>query len=305
MALKQANMIKRITASGGGTLEARAGESLRVKRIECVPSTNDTYLTVAVDRTTVAFYRIKGKAGNHLGTLHGAYLRRNLMEFLADAGINVSIPVASGQTLSVARYAEAGNVILIYDRFDAGDVKHTDPNGPEAKEFTFVQYAKVGIAPTASGDAVVDTSLTPTEFPNFPCGAVVPAGHTIEMLGIAGSPFVDGAAGPISFASSFLKLTKGREVLFDIDRLGIPFDGQNAAATALAYVGNFSLIGPGTEVLVNTNIITPGDPLLFDPPLSFPEGQELNVVLSVVKTGAATWTSNVDDQAFILRVKKV
>ncbi len=302
--LKQANMIKRITASGGGTLEARSGESLRVRRIEVVPSANDTYLTVTVDRVTVAFYRIKGKSGNHLGTLHGAYLRANIMEFLANAGINVSIPVPSGQTLGISRYAEAGNVIVVYDRYDAGDVKPTEPNGPESKEYTFLQYAKVGIAPTASGDAVVDTSLTPTEFPDFPCGKVVPADHVIEMLGIAGSPFVDGAAGPVSFASTFIKLTKGREVLFDTDRLGIPFDGQNAAATALAYVGNFSLIGPGTEILVNTNIITPGDPLLFDPPLVFPAGQELNVVLSVIKTGAATWTDNVDDQTFILRVKK-
>jgi hypothetical protein len=302
--LKQANMIKRIIASGGGTLEARAGESLRVRRIEVVPSANDTYLTINVDRVTVGFYRIKGKAGNHLGTLHGKYLKGNLMAFLSDRGVNVSIPVPSGQTLSVSRYAEAGNVMVVYDRYDAGDVKATDPNGPEAKEFTFMQYAKVGTAPTATGDAVVDTSLTPTEFPNFPCNAVVPADHVIEMLGIAGSPFVDGAAGPISFASTFLKLTKGREVLFDPDRLGIPFDGQAAAATALAYAANFSLIGPGTEVLVDSNIITPGDPLLFDPPLSFPAGAELNVVLSVVKTGAATWTAGVDDQAFILRVRK-
>jgi len=302
--LKQANMVKRITASGGGTLEARSGESFRVKRIEVVPSANDTYLTIAVDRVTVGFYRIKGKAGNHLGTLHGAYLYANIMQFLADNGVNVSIPVPSGQSLSVSRYAEAGNVIVVYDRYDAGDVKPTDPNGPESKEYTFMQYAKVGIAPTATGDAVVDTSLTPTEFPDFPCGKVVPADHVIEMLGIAGSPFVDGAAGPVSFASTYLKLTKGREVLFDPDRLGIPFDGQDAAATALAYAGNFSLIGPGTEVLINTNVITPGNPLLFDPPLVFPAGAELNVVLSVVKTGAATWTAGVDDQAFILRVKK-
>lgn len=305
MSLKQANMVKQITASGGGSLEAKTGESIRVKRIEAVPSTNDSYLTVSVDRVTVAFYRIKGKAGNHLGTLHGAYLKGNIMEFLARNGVNVSIPIASGQTLNVTRYAEAGNVMLVYDRYDEGDVKETDPNGSQAKEYTFIQYAKVGTAPTASGDAKVDTSLTPAEFPDFPCGAVVPSNHNIDLLGVIGSPFVDGAAGPVSFASAFLKFIKDREVLFDPDRNGIPFDGQAAAATALAYAGNFSLIGPGTEVLVNTNIITPGDPLLFVPAISFVAGQELSVYLTVVKTGAATWTANVDDEAFILRVKRV
>lgn len=302
--LLQANMIKRIIASGGGELEAKTGESLRVKRIECVPSASDSYLTIMVDRVTLAYYRVKGKSGNHLSTILTAYLKRNLMEFLTEQGINVTIPIAEGQTLTVKRYAEAGNVMLIYDRYSAGDVKASDPNGSDSKVYTFMQYAKVLPAPTASGDALIGASLTPAEFPDFPCGKVVPALHTIELLGIAGSPFVDGAAGPISFATSFMKLVKDREVLFDPDRNGIPFDGQNAAATALAYASNFSLIGPQTEVLVNTNAICNGKPLMFEPALRFESGQELNAYLTVVKTGAATWTDNVDDQAFILRVRR-
>jgi len=302
--LLQANMVKRITASAGGDLEAKTGESLRIKRIECIPSTNDTYLTIRVDRVTVGFYRIKGKSGNHLSTMLSAYLKRNLMQYLTDMDVNVTIPIAEGQTLTVTRYAETGNVIIIYDRFSAGDVKDTDPNGTASKLYTFIQYAKVGTAPTASGDALISTSLTPAEFPDFPCNKVVPALHTIELLGILGCPFVDGAAGPVSFATSFLKLVKDREVLFDSDRNGLPFDGQAAAATALAYGSNFSLIGPQTEVLVNTNAIANGEPLMFEPPLKFEAGQELNAYLTVVKTGAATWTDNVDDQAFILRVRR-
>ena len=301
--LLQANMVKRITASGGGDLEAKTGESLLVKRIECIPSSNDSYLTVFIDRVTVAYYRIKGKSGNHLSTLLTSYLKRNLMQFLTDAGINVSLPIAEGQTLTVKRYAEAGNVMLIYDRYTAGDIKETAPNGSQCKTYTFIQYSKVGIAPTVSGDALIDTSLTPKEFPNFPCAAVVPAQRTIDLLGIVGAPFVDGAAGPVSFATSFLKLIKDREVLFDPDRNGIPFDGQNAAATALQYRSNFSLIGPCTEIAIDSNEVANGDPLMFEPALKFEQGQELNAFLTVVKTGAATWTDNVDDQAFILRVR--
>lgn len=304
MALKQANMIKRITASGGGDLEAKAGESLRVKWIGVLPSTNDTYLKVTVDRVTVAYYRVKGKSGNHLGVLHGAYIPFNLMRFLAMKGVNVTIPVAEGQTLSVSRYAEAGNVMIVYDRYDAGDCKATDPNGTECREYTFIQYAKVGTVPTASGDALIDTSLTPAEFPNFPCGAVVPSKFTMTLLGIVGSAFVNAAAGPVSFASNFLKLIKDREVLFDQDRNGIPFDGTNATATADAYVAAFSLIGPGTEVLVNTNIVTPGDPLIFDTPIVFDEGAELLAYLTVTKSGTTTYTAGVDDQAFIIKATR-
>jgi len=302
--LLQSNMVKRITASGGGDLEAKTGESLRVKRIECIPSTNDTYLTITVDLTTVAYYRIKGKSGNHLSTILTAYLKRNIMEFLTNAGINVTIPIAEGQTLSVSRYAEAGNVMIIYDRYTAGDVKASDPNGSESNVYTFLQYAKVGTVPTASGDALINTALTPSMFPDFPCGKVVPARHTIDLLGVFGCPFVDAASAGNNFATTFLKMIRDREVLFDQDRNGIPFDGQNAAADAIVYGSNFSLIGSGTEILLNTNAIANGDPLMFEPALKFEAGQELNAFLTIVKTGTHTYTDGVDDQGFILRVRR-
>jgi hypothetical protein len=302
--LLQSNMVKRLTASGGGELEAKTGESLRVKRIECIPSTNDGYLTISVDRVTLAYYRVKGKSGNHLSTMLTAYLKRNLMQFLTDAGINVSIPIAEGQTLTVSRYAEAGNVILIYDRYSAGDVKASDPNGTESNIYTFLQYAKIGSTPDASGDFQIDTALTPAEFPDFPCGKVVPARHTIELLGIVGSPFVQGIAGPHSLATQFLKLVKDREVLFDTDRNGIPFNGEDAAATAVAYASNFSLIGPCTEVLLNTNAICNGDPLMFEPALVFEAGQELLAYLTLLETNVSVWVDDTDDQAFILRVRR-
>lgn len=302
--LLQSNMIKRLTASGGGDLEAKTGESLRIKRIECIPHASDTYITISVDRVTVGYYRVNGKSGNHLSTLLIGYLKRNLMEFLTDAGINVTIPVAEGQTLNISRVAELGNVMLIYDRYTAGDVKATDPNGSESSLYTFIQYAKIGTTPTASGDHLIDTAITPAQFPDFPCGKVVPARHTIEMLGIVGSPFNLGGAGPLGFATTFLKLIKDREVLFDTDRNGIPFDAQDDLADALTYETNFSLIGPCTEILLNTNIITNGPPLMFEPALKFEAGAELNAYLSLIMTGVGVWVDDTDDTAFILRVRR-
>jgi len=298
--LLQANMVKRITASGGGDLEAKAGESLRVKRIECIPSTNDTYITVRVDRVTSAYYRVAGLSGNHLGTNRVDYLKRNIMAFLEAVGANVSIPVAEGQTLNVSRYAETGNVMIVYDRYTAGDILASDPNGSESNVITFLQYASIGTTPTASGDAKLDTAITPSEFPDFPCGKVVEARHTVELLGVAACPFNDGQATSIGYATTFMKFVKDREVLFDTDRNGIPFDDQDASATALNYGGNFSLIGPGTEILMDTNIVMAGDPLMFEPALRFEAGSELNVYLTLVKTGAGVW-NGVEDVAFILR----
>ena len=310
--LLQANMIKRITASGGGDLEARSGESLLIKRIECVPSSNDTYLTITVDRVTLAFYRIQGKSGNQLGTLHGFYRKGNIMEFLTRNGVNVTIPVSEGQILTIKRYAEAGNVILVYDRYSAGDIRADMPNGSAAKTYTFLQYAKVGTAPTASGDHLIDTALTPSEFPDFPCGKVVPPLCTIDLLGIAGSPVYNGTGVGAHFISNYLKLIRNREVLFDTDRNGIPFEGRNFNIGETLYQAAYSLIGSGAEVLMREHdasfnevfSTTGGEPLMFEPALHFLSGEELNAHLTVTKTGEATWTDGCDDIAFILCVKR-
>ncbi len=302
--LLQANKVKRITASGGGDLQAVAGRSLLVKRIYCIASTNDTYFTLRVDRVTVGIYRVKGRAGNHISSILVGYALKNIMEFLAENGINVSIPVAEGQTFNVSRYAETGNVIIVYDEYDSGDMIATMPNGSAASEYVFLQYMSSSETPTASQDILFDTSLSPAEFPDFPCGKVVPANHEITLLGLVGHPFTTGAAGPNAWGTSFVKLVREREVLFDDDRNGIPFDGQDAAATADAYMCNFSLIGACVPVLLDSAVKAIGLPLLFTPPIVFGEGAELNMYLSGIMTTAAAWEETMVDMAAILHVKK-
>ncbi len=305
MGLIQGNKVKRITASGGGDLSAAAGKSLLIKFLYCIASTNDTYLTCSVDRVTTAIYRVKGRAGNNLSPLLDAYLTPHLMEFLTSKGVNVAIPVAEGQTFNVSRYAETGNVIIVYDEYASGDMQATMPNGSAASEYTFIQYMSSSVTPTASQDILLDTSLSPAEFPDFPCGKTVPAGREITLLGIMGHPFTTGAAGPNAWGTSFVKLIRDREVLFDEDRNGIPFDGQDAAATADAYECNFSLIGGCVDVLKDSSVKTVGYPLLFNPALVFPPGEELNIYLTGVMTTAAAWEETMVDFAAILKVANI
>jgi len=303
--LRQANKVKRIIASGGGNLIAPAGKSYLVKRIECVPAANHTYLTVSVDRVTVAIYRVKGRAGNHLSSIIKGYLAKNIMDFLTEKGVNVTIPIATGQTLNLSHYAEAGNNIIVYDEYDEGDIRSDQPNGSAGSEYTFMQYMSSSITPTASQDILLDVSLSPAEFPDFPCGKAVPANHRITLLGLVGHPFTTGAGGPNAWGTSFVKLVREREVLFDDDRNGIPFDGQDGTVVADVYKCNFSLIGACVPVLLDTPVKTIGDPLMFDPPLIFGEGEELNVYLSGIMTTDVAWEETMVDMAAILRVKKL
>lgn len=302
--LRQANKIKRITASGGGTLSAAAGKSLLVTKIECVGSTNDTYLTASIDRVTCGFYRVKTRGGNHIAPHIATYARLHIMEFLTRVGIDVRLPIGEGQVLTISRYAETGNVIITYDEHDAGDILATMSNGSASKVFTFLQYMSSSETPTASQNILLDTSLSPAEFPDFPAGKAVPAKHKITLLGLVGCPFTTGAAGPNAWGTSFIKLIKDREVLFDEDRNGIPFDGQDATATADAYGCNFSLIGPCVPVLLDSGVKPLAEPLMLKPPLVFDAGQELNIYLSGVMTTAAAWEETMVDFAAILQAER-
>ncbi len=302
--LLQANKVKRIVASGGGDLQAPAGKSFLVKALYCIASTNDTYLTIRVDRVTCGYYRVKGRAGNQISPILKGYLTPHIMNFLTEHGVNVSIPIAEGQTMNISRYAETGNVIIVYDEYSAGDIRSDMPNGSACTEYVFMQYMSSSETPTASQDILIDTSLSPAEFPDFPAGKDVPAKNQITLIGLVGHPFTTGDTGPNAWGTSFLKLIREREVLFDDDRNGIPFDGQDAAATADAYMNNFSLIGACCDVLLDTAVRAYGLPLLFDPALVFNAGEELNIYLSGIMTTAAAWEETMVDLAVILHVKK-
>lgn len=303
--LIQANCIKQITASGGGTLEAPSGQSLLIKAVYCKPSSNDDYLTLQTDRVTVGFYRLGGLTGNHLGHIEGGGLIFNMFEFLTDKGVSVMIPIAEGQTFTVSRYAEAGKVVIVFDRYSAGDMRADMPNGSAAKEYTFMQYMEITTGRTSTGDALIDTSLSPGEFPDFPCGKSVPANHRITLLGLVGTPFYAGQSGPKGFYTNFVKLVREREVLLDEDRNGIPFLAFYKSGTSDIWEAEFSLIGSGMHAPM-AGMKGAGLPLLFDPPLVFEAGTELNIFINVTAVGSTpTWETGVVDLAAILKVEKI
>ncbi len=187
MALKEPYMVKRIIAEEGGDLEADAGESLLIKDIYCEPIAGDTYLTIRVDKVLCAFYRVQGLSGNHLAYPHDRPRFPTIMGYLAAKGANPFIPVAEGQVLNVSRAVGAGDVTLVYEIHDAGDITPVMPNGSAATEYLFLNYSTNEAAIAADGDFLLDKILCPAEFPDFPIGKDVPARTRISILGIAGA----------------------------------------------------------------------------------------------------------------------
>ena len=302
--LRQSNCIKRALTTVAFALQADAGESFLIKRILLGATVTDTDPILRVDRKTVGFYRGGAIGRNHLGHLDDTFLPMNLMDFLASKNINMTIPVAEGQEFTIDRGAsKTGDVTVIYDIYDASDILATMVNGSESKEYNFIQYMTASAALEAAGDHLLDVSLSPGEFPDFPCGKVVPARSTIEILGVAGAPVSKGDAGAGYTTTEYLKLIKDRETLFDEDRNGIPFFAtDNTTATAI-YNTIMSLIGDCVSVGADFSDPGYGLPLLFDPPLHFESGEELLVYLNCSYNASGTIAVAEVRVAMIMNVK--
>lgn len=304
--LKQTNCTKLITDATGGDLEADSGESFLVKAIyNALPTTKtDTYLTFKIDNVTVGYYRCVGKSGNHLGGASDGTISSNLMRFLVDRGLPFSLPVAEGQKLNVSRAAGTGKIVVLYDRYDAGDIRADMPCGTAAKNYGFLQYLRESAVLEDAGNMELDTSITPAEFPDFPAGKAVPARMKIKLHGIAGCPVADFASGDVGFYTTYLKFTREREVLFDEDRRGFLFWGNDQTAQTAQYILGRSLIGSGAEFAEFNSFWQSKPPLMFDPPLVFESGEELLVHLTWAESGSHTMPVNLTDVALILEVER-
>lgn len=305
--LKQSNCVKRFTDVALHKLEANAGESFLIRGLYVAPETDNTYLVLKVDRKTVGAYRIYGRSGNHLGVMNNGYIHKNLMEFLQSKGVNCSIPVAEGQAFTVSSVGTSPVVVIVYDTYDAGDIRADMPNGTDSKEYMFIQYMNSSTAVVSEQTVELDTSLSPAEFPDFPCGKSVPANTEIDILGLVGCPCGEGFSSSAYIGSTYLKMVKEREVLFDEDRNGIPFFYQYEKLNP-SYNAGFALIGACVSMRTYdfgmglTYNVTLGDPLMFEPALKFRSGEELLMYMSFVEAGDRT-LGDLIDIAAIMNVK--
>lgn len=289
MGLLERNMVKHLIGSSGGTLLAEAGESFRVKDVFCQASANDTYVTLAIDGKAVNKIRVAGKSGSHLpypasyvASLAEGVIPFGLFAYLRGHGFDLTIPVPSGSILSVSRYAEAGDVALVYDRYAAGDVKADEPNGPLAKVLRYLHYGTNLIAVTAT-PCIIDTSLIWTGGDKWPFDATaVPGDMLLRLCGILAPPIASGnnAGNANTGYSTHLRMYREGDMLFDSkDQTGIPFLGDVAqVANARSYKPIASVIGPMTST-------QPKPGFMLSPPLDFPAGDKLTT--HVAFTGAA------------------
>lgn len=265
MALKESYMIKEnfTAATASLSIEAKVGESLLIKELRVGALHTGGFCECLIDRLSVGFWFIGGIGENHLEQCGVTDVLPNLFERLQQKGIFGGYPVAEGETFEIKPAVQGATIVgaIVYEVHEAGDMTADMPGGSKSDEYLFINYGTNTIAIPAGEYGALDKSRNPSEYPAFPYGDVVPAGHEITVHGVlikTWGGYVDDTAETMRF----LKLIRDRKVLFNEDRRGI-------------YVTQ----GMGTLTwgsIRQTNC----DIKLFPSPLKFGPGDELNISLS-------------------------
>lgn len=296
--LKERGRVKTVIGNTALSLTADAGESFRIRGIR-VYNPASAYLSVTVDKLLVQYLGVSGTQGNHAGFPNGGIALPGLFDWLVEKGVFRPIPIAKGQTIAFSGVNQAGSIQqLLYDVYDADDVRANEPNGIQSPEYDYISYGSYSTT-LADGNNLLETQLSSVQFPAFPFGKVVPSKHSMILRGVAFSD-VGKTSGTAANKQNtkYLRLIRDRETLFDEDRNGLLYYGAAPASDGTD-------VGTGSSQGGNLNAADGRSPLLFEPGLEFREGDDLDVYIeTAVSAGSANLAAADCRVGFIFNVRR-
>lgn len=318
MGLVNEYMVKNALGKTAGQtleLEADPGQSFLIKDI-MVGEHNATMLDVTIDKAMVGRFRTLKALGNHLSFPYGMVTPRDTAEafvlkpeqtilgYLGERGHFKGFPVAEGQKIVLTPAVAAeyiGTVAIIYEEYEGGDITSEQENGSESSDYFIINYGDVGGTMTTAGDYHVNSQNSPTEFPAFPFGKVVPAKTEIDLIGILGSEAIDYDTGNDWTNTTYLKLVKERTVLFDDDRNGLLFEGHVSGGFDMGqdYGTGFSVVGNYSDVDIKK-------PYMLPKPITFGAGEEMNIYITAERaTSAGEIPQAGSEIGLIMKIRRV
>jgi hypothetical protein len=208
--------------------------------------------------------------------------KETLLAYLGAKGVFKGYPVAEGEMFSIDLITGATAVKMVeYEIYEAGDITNDMENGSKADSWMYINYGDTGADLQLIVDVVLGETNNPAEYPDFPFGGIVPAGQKIELIGILASDVAPALniAADWSY-TEFLKLMRGREILFDEDHNGLMY-----YAPFTAPPGAVDMIAEGYAVGGNFTQCDLKQPHMFDPPVVFEQGEELSVTWHIANDG--------------------
>lgn len=298
--LQQAGMYKTVEGNNDFELTMESNESCRIVDIMVQnPASSPGYISCYTNKDQVGYFRVAGDLGNHLPFTLQDEKNMTLFGWLVEQGIFRPFPVPSGYTFKITGAKQDGAIVTVkYDLYDDGDVSATEPNGPDATEYDYINYGRYSTT-LADGENHYQTQQTPSQFPAFPFGKDVPGKTQVTVHGFAASDLRKKAGATGIQITKYIKFVRDRETLFDEDLVGIPLIGANVS-------GSTYRLGEGYSVAGNYSDVDERPPKIFDTPLQFDPGESLDVIVRTsVVSGAALMDADETEVAMIQTVKRI
>jgi len=224
MGLKESFMVKENFSGATANIELtpKVGEAYRIKQLRIGALHAGGFCECLIDRLSIGFWYIGSITSNHLEQCSEADALPNVFERLQQLKAFDGYPICEGETFELKPAVAGADIVgaIIYEIWDAEDVKPEEDCGSKSPSFTYLNYGTNTAQIDAGTYGRLDKSRNPAEYPAFPFGEVVPAGYEIDILGILMKDwggYVDDTANTMRF----LRLTKDRRVLWNEDRRGI------------------------------------------------------------------------------------
>jgi len=192
-----------------------------------------------------------------------------------------TLKVSEGQTLTVSNGKVAGNAYVIYRHLTGGDVPPKDAPGASdnpTRLLIFHNKAEASIDAGATVTLEVDTSLSPSGFPDFASGDKVPSGYVYELLGFCTRL---GAGSGADITYNGIRLWKGEEALLS---------------------PNQNFVNPDLFPYNTNNVNKPM--FLLPKKIVFEPGESYKAEVQVTNSGSAAETAVVYLTLFVLRKPK-
>jgi len=305
MALKEAYM-EHVHFAGTAmdvSIKPDENESFLIKRIYMQSAgVLERFVEVKVGRAIVGYFLIEADDRNHLLYDFTQSRGKNLIDELNKRGVNVSYPIATGESFTIRNVPANVYVKIVYEIYDEGDITKVMPNGSEAKEYYLLNYGNIGL-----GDIIANTycrlnqSFLPEELPGFPFNEGVPANTEIDLIGMFGVPSYFGRTTNIATYTERLRLVRGRVTMFTKQVDGFLFESATKTGTVHTFTYGVSQLGFGSDLNIH-NV------LFFPKPITFTPGEELGVYVKfgpdVTATGIPVTVARMR-LGFIERIRRI
>lgn len=249
------------------------------------PATSQIVNALGVAITTLGMQEADAAATEHANVVKFGAIpqlaHKTILQLLREKGYLKGYPVAGGQSLRITGAKQVGALVMaFYQVYDAGDIKHTDPNGSAATEFVFCNYGRVAADVIITGDTNYSVSQTPPEFDSFPFGERAPANKEIDILAVLASDVVDNRGSNDSMATEYLKFIFERTTWFDEDKKGLLLKGIIGPTDAAAQIAR------GLSIVGNFSDVDAKPPFWFEPPRMFKVNEEFGIYLGTTAGSA-------------------